>query len=215
MTITSEQSVEIKKQIITQIQQVPNENNQKIIEEIKELDEEELENFLKQNNIEFKEGQLKQSKANSDNIQEKSIFESILSGTIPSFKIAENNKAIAILEINPLSKGHVIVLPKIKTSTEKIPKSALSLAQKLGKRIKSKLKSDDIKIETFSFQEYPAVNVIPIYKNKPLQKYKEEESELKKIKEKLETKKRTKRKTKEKTLDQKIRLPEFKARLPY
>lgn len=214
MTITPEQSIEIKKQIISQIQQVPNENNQKIIEEIKELDEEELENFLKQNNIEFKEGQLKQSKTNSDNL-EKSIFESIIAGTIPSFKIAENNKAIAILEINPLSKGHVIVLPKIKTSTEKIPKSALTLAQKLGKRIKLKLKSDDIKIETFSFQEYPGINIIPIYKNKPFQKYKEEDSELKKLKEKLETKKRAKRMKKEKASDSKIKLPEFKLRLPY
>lgn len=212
MILTSEQSNEIKKQLISQLQQIPNENNQKIIEQIKELDEEELETFLKQNNIEFQEGQLKQSAKSN---QEKAIFESIISGSIPSFKIAENNKSIAILEINPLSKGHVIVLPKIRTSTEKIPKSALTLAQKLGKKLKSKLKADDIKIETFSFQEYPGINVIPIYKNKQLQKYKEEESELKRLKNKIETKTRSKRKKNEKASDQEIKLPEFKARLPY
>jgi len=54
----------------------------------------------------------------------------------PSYKIAENKKAIAILEINPLSKGHSIVLPLEHLKTEKLPKSVLGLAQKIAKNSK-------------------------------------------------------------------------------
>lgn len=217
MAFTLEELEKIKKQIIEQIEKVPNENNQLIIEKIKSLNESELESFLNQNNIKYMEGELTQTENTNEKTEEKPIFELIISGKIPSFKIAENQKAIAILEINPLSKGHTIIIPKKNTSTEKIPKSALTLAQKIGKKLKLKLKAEDIKIETFSFQNYPAINIIPIYKDKQLKKYKEEESELKKLKNKLETKTRVKRKSKEKSEDIKIKniLPEFKERSPY
>ncbi|MEK6914634.1 MAG: HIT domain-containing protein [Nanoarchaeota archaeon] len=216
MTFTSEESSKIKEQIIEQINQVPNENNKLIIEKINSFNEKELEDFLKQNNIEFIEGGLKQIDSN-EKTEDKPIFELIISEKIPSFKITENSKAIAILEINPLSKGHIIIIPKKNTSIEKMPKSALTLAQKMGKKLKSKLKADDIKIETFSFQNYSAINVIPIYKDRPLKKYKEDESELKKLKNKLETKTRAKRKIKEKieNIKTKNNLLEFKERSPY
>ena len=40
------------------------------------------------------------------------IFCKIVKGDIPSYKIYENEKVIAFLDINPLSKGHTLVLPK-------------------------------------------------------------------------------------------------------
>lgn len=42
-----------------------------------------------------------------------SIFTKIISGEIPSYKIAENDKFIAFLDIMPLVKGHVLVVPKV------------------------------------------------------------------------------------------------------
>lgn len=42
-----------------------------------------------------------------------SIFTKIISGDIPSYKIAENGKFLAFLDISPLVKGHVLVVPKI------------------------------------------------------------------------------------------------------
>lgn len=44
-----------------------------------------------------------------------SIFSRIISGEIPSYKIAENEDCIAILDINPLVTGHVLVIPKKET----------------------------------------------------------------------------------------------------
>ena len=41
-----------------------------------------------------------------------SIFSKIAAGEIPSYKIAENEKYFAFLDINPLSKGHTLVIPK-------------------------------------------------------------------------------------------------------
>ena len=40
------------------------------------------------------------------------IFTKIINGEIPSYKVAENDKFYAFLDINPLEKGHVLVVPK-------------------------------------------------------------------------------------------------------
>lgn len=40
------------------------------------------------------------------------IFTKIIKGEIPSYKVAENNQFYAFLDINPLSKGHTLVVPK-------------------------------------------------------------------------------------------------------
>jgi histidine triad (HIT) family protein len=46
------------------------------------------------------------------------IFSKIIAGEIPSFKIAESDKFIAFLDIEPLVNGHVLVVPK--TEIDKI-----------------------------------------------------------------------------------------------
>lgn len=41
-----------------------------------------------------------------------SIFSKIISGEIPAYKVAENERYIAFLDIFPLRKGHTLVVPK-------------------------------------------------------------------------------------------------------
>ena len=41
------------------------------------------------------------------------IFSKIIKGEIPSYKVAENEKFYAFLDINPLQKGHTLVVPKL------------------------------------------------------------------------------------------------------
>tara|TARA_B110000438_G_scaffold101085_1_gene99961 strand:+ start:392 stop:778 length:387 start_codon:yes stop_codon:yes gene_type:complete len=41
-----------------------------------------------------------------------SIFTKIINGEIPSYKIAENDKFLAFLDVMPLSLGHTLVVPK-------------------------------------------------------------------------------------------------------
>lgn len=46
------------------------------------------------------------------------IFSKIIAGEIPSYKIAENDRFFAFLDIAPMAKGHVLVVPK--TEVDKI-----------------------------------------------------------------------------------------------
>lgn len=41
-----------------------------------------------------------------------SIFSRIIAGEIPSYRVAEDEKYYAFLDINPLSEGHTLVVPK-------------------------------------------------------------------------------------------------------
>ena len=41
-----------------------------------------------------------------------SIFTKIINGEIPSFKIAEDDKFLAFLDVNPNAKGHTLCIPK-------------------------------------------------------------------------------------------------------
>lgn len=42
-----------------------------------------------------------------------SIFTKIANGEIPSYKVAEDDNYYAFLDINPLAKGHTLVIPKL------------------------------------------------------------------------------------------------------
>lgn len=44
-----------------------------------------------------------------------SIFSRIIAGEIPCYKIAENDKFFAFLDINPMVKGHTLIVPKQET----------------------------------------------------------------------------------------------------
>ena len=41
------------------------------------------------------------------------LFTRIIKGEIPSYKVAENDKCYAFLDINPIVKGHTLVIPKL------------------------------------------------------------------------------------------------------
>lgn len=41
------------------------------------------------------------------------IFSRIIAGEIPCYKIAENEHFFAFLDINPMTKGHTLIIPKV------------------------------------------------------------------------------------------------------
>jgi histidine triad (HIT) family protein len=197
MVLTPEQADKIKEQLLIQVESLPQENKEQIKEHIKNLDEIELEEFLRQNKIAIRGEGSEEDGENEEEISEEKqtqktqcVFCSIAKSKIPSHKIAENKKAIAVLEINPLSKGHSIIIPLEHISIEDLSKTTLGLAKKITKKIRTKLKPDDVKIETSSFQGHALINVIPVYNSQKLAKRKAEESELNEIRDILEIKKR-------------------------
>jgi histidine triad (HIT) family protein len=66
---------------------------------------------------------------------EETIFSLIIAGKIPSHKVFENEYVYAFLDINPLSRGHTLVIPKESAATMDVlsASSAASLGQCLPK----------------------------------------------------------------------------------
>jgi histidine triad (HIT) family protein len=44
-----------------------------------------------------------------------SIFSRIINGEIPAWKVAESERFLAFLDVNPLAKGHTLIVPRIET----------------------------------------------------------------------------------------------------
>lgn len=68
------------------------------------------------------------------------IFSKIIAGEIPSYKIAENERFFAFLDIFPLVKGHVLVVPKKEVDKlfdldDDLLSEGILFAKKIGKAI--------------------------------------------------------------------------------
>jgi histidine triad (HIT) family protein len=169
--IPPEQSKQIKKQLIEQINSTFSEDKKApAIEQIKSMNSEQLKEFLIQNKL------IKVSEDGKEEIQQTTqcIFCAIIEGKIPSTKIAENEQAIAILEINPISPGHTIIIPKLHVKKDDIPQEAFALAKKVSATLKSKLNPKDILIETSEMFKHGIINVLPIYENENLTSQKQQ-----------------------------------------
>jgi len=158
MTLPPEQIEQIKQQIIQQIENTfPEEKKESAIQQIEEMNEEELEQFLIQNNL------IKTSESS----EEQCVFCSIVSEKIPGYKISENDSAIAVLEINPISKGHTIIIPK--PHVQEISKETQDFAEEISKKLKEKLNAKSIQTEESEMFGHKILNIIPIYDNKTLE----------------------------------------------
>src|SRR6187397_3435877 len=75
------------------------------------------------------------------------IFSKIIAGEIPSYKIAENEKFFAFLDIFPLREGHVLVVPKTEVDNlfdlgEEYLSELLLFAQPIAKAIEKAFPCD-------------------------------------------------------------------------
>ncbi|MEK6917544.1 MAG: hypothetical protein AABW51_01210 [Nanoarchaeota archaeon] len=168
--LPQDQTNQIKSELISQIKSSTLPNKEELILSIENMTAEELENFLKQNKL-----------IKDDN---ECIFCSIVEKKIPSFYIGENSGAMGVLEINPASKGHSIVIPK--THSEDSSKEAIDFAKEIAELLKI-LKPKKIDIIPSKMFGHEVLNVIPIYKDESLKskRKKESEDELKKLQERL------------------------------
>ncbi|MDD6582030.1 MAG: HIT family protein [Bacteroidales bacterium] len=71
------------------------------------------------------------------------IFTKIIKGDIPCYKIAENDKFFAFLDINPLAKGHTLVVPKLQVDyIFKLDDEMLAEMMIFAKRIASAIEAN-------------------------------------------------------------------------
>ncbi|MFA5020301.1 MAG: HIT domain-containing protein [Candidatus Pacearchaeota archaeon] len=169
--LTQEQAKEIKNQLLKQLDKFPEEQREELEEQIEEMDAKELEEFLVKNKIV------------SDNNETNSPFRAIIEGKIPSYKVGENEGAIAVLEINPISKAHLLIIPKQPATNSHIPKEALGLAETMAKKIKIEFNVKKVEIIPSKILGETIINVLPVYNGENLETKREKasESELKEI----------------------------------
>lgn len=207
MTNQEQQIQELKNQIINQINSsFPEDKKQEAVSQINAMNNEQFINFLKQNKLipdsqsTTESIQTPQSSPFSQASQEQGIsqqqetpFRQIVNRGIPSYKIDENKECIAVLEINPVSPGHTIIIPKKPVhEAGRIPQPCFSLAKKIAKKIKTKLKPKEVIITSSSVLGEIIINMFPQYKDETLnsQRIKASDEELEKLKKLLEKKPR-------------------------
>ena len=220
MALTEQQIKSIKSQILPQIEKFPDPTQRQAAkEQIEAMDAEQLEQFLIQNKLIKQPGQEGQESTASTATTaepEGCVFCNIAEGKTQSYKIDENKTAIAILDINPMTRGQALIVPKKHATIEKLSSSVLSLAKKIAKRLKSKLKPrpEEVRIETNSIQGHALVSIIPFYKDEKPEKKQAKPEELLALQEKLKTKERAKRKKKSKVPAKISDLPLAPVRIP-
>ena len=96
------------------------------------------------------------------------IFSKIIAGEIPSYKIAENDKFFAFLDIFPLREGHVLVVPKKAIDNffdlpEEYLKELLVFAQPIAKAIESSFDCNRCGISVIGLEvPHAHMHLIPI-----------------------------------------------------
>lgn len=71
-----------------------------------------------------------------------SIFSQIVSGKIDCYKVAENDEFLAFLDVNPIARGHTLVVPKIEIDyIFDLDDDLLSRLMVFSKQVAIKLKS--------------------------------------------------------------------------
>ena len=96
------------------------------------------------------------------------IFSKIIQGEIPSYKIAENELFFAFLDIFPLQKGHVLVVPKIEVDKVfELPDNYLSqilvFAKPIAAAIAASFPCDRVSMVTVGLEvPHAHLHLIPI-----------------------------------------------------
>lgn len=96
------------------------------------------------------------------------IFTKIVKGEIPSYKVAESDRFYAFLDINPISKGHTLVIPKSETDyIFDMDSNELSemivFAQKVAKGIKAAIPCNRVGVAVLGLEvPHAHIHLIPI-----------------------------------------------------
>ncbi len=97
-----------------------------------------------------------------------SIFTRIINGEIPCHKVAEDERFLAFLDINPLREGHTLVIPKVEVDKFfELPADVLAtimpFAQDVARKIASVVPCDRIGVSVIGLVvPHAHVHLIPI-----------------------------------------------------
>ena len=97
-----------------------------------------------------------------------SIFSKIIDGEIPSYKTAEDDDFFAFMDINPLAKGHTLVIPKREVNyildlDDELHAKLWNFAKKVGKAVEKIVPCKRIGITVIGLEvPHTHIHIIPI-----------------------------------------------------
>ena len=156
MVLTPDEIEELKEQLRQQVQNLPEQQRQAAEAQIESLSADALESMLEQ------------QRSRAPAAGQKSIFRMIIDNEVQSYRLEENKEALAVLDINPITKGHTLVIPKSPVAEIKdIPAGAHQLASEISKTLAKAV--DAKKIDTIPEKKFGEayLHLIPIT-DKPL-----------------------------------------------
>lgn len=96
------------------------------------------------------------------------IFSRIIAGEIPCYKVAENDMFFAFLDINPLKKGHTLVVPKQETDyifdlEDELLAEMMIFAKSVAKKIKQEITCNRVAVVVLGLEvPHAHIHLIPI-----------------------------------------------------
>lgn len=194
MTLNETQIKTIKEQLFQQTEGFPEDQKTAAREYIQGLNAEQLEQFLIQNNL-LKPENFEETEEASANSQpstpqqpQQCIFCSIVEGKIPTFKILENEETIVTLELNPISRGHCLVIPKKHfTKNSDIPETIFNFVKIIATNLQKKLNAKQMTVFSTNIMGHEVINLLPVYENETPEspRKKASEEELKKLQQEI------------------------------
>lgn len=103
-----------------------------------------------------------------------SIFSKIIVGEIPAYKLAENDKFLAFLDIFPVKRGHTLVIPKIEVDKifdvpDEYLAEILVFAKPIAKAIEKAFPCDRVNILTVGLEvPHAHIHLIPTSRTKDM-----------------------------------------------
>ena len=196
MVLTKEQAEKIKEHLLKQLGNFPEEKREQIKEQVESMTTTQVENFVEENKLDHLSG---------------CLFCSIIGGKTSSFKIAEDENNVAVLDINPISPGNTIVIPKKHAS--KILPSSLEFAKLVSKRIEERMGPREIKMHDFEAMGHQIVEIVPIYGDETDRK-KASEEELKAVQERIAKEKKEEKAEVKEVIEKVEEIVKLRPRIP-
>lgn len=113
-----------------------------------------------------------------------SIFTKIIKGEIPCYKLYEDEKVIAFLDVHPLKRGHMLVVPKTQIDhIWDLPRDEyaylMGVTRRLGAHLKKTLHAPRVAMVVEGFGvPHAHVHLIPIDDEKDLKRTQDNEKEI-------------------------------------
>ena len=108
-----------------------------------------------------------------------SIFTRIIQGEIPCYKVAEDDRYFAFLDINPLTEGHTLVVPKKETDylfdlDDDTLAGMVLFAKRIAKRIREKIACKRVAVIVLGLEvPHAHIHLIPINNEKDVDFHRE------------------------------------------